>query len=65
MEQNIDESISLFIEKNMENIIQCVVHEVEKKFEEKIKPMTEEISYLKNDFNSLYEEELKDFKQSN
>ena len=65
LEQNIDESVSLFIEKNKENIIQCVVQEVEKKFEEKIKPMTEEISYLKNDFNSLYEEELNDFKQSN
>ena len=65
LEQNIDEAVSLFIEKNKENIIQCVVQEVEKKFEEKIKPMTEEISYLKNDFNSLYEEEWNDFKQSN
>ena len=65
LEQNIDEAVSLFIEKNKENIIQCVVQEVEKKFEEKIKPMTEEISDLKNDFNSLYEEEWNDFKQSN
>ena len=65
LEQNIDEAVSLFIEKHKENIIQCVVQEVEKKFEEKIRPMTEEISYLKNDFNSLYEEEWNDFKQSN
>ena len=65
LEQNIDEAVSLFIEKHKENIIQCVVQEVEKKFEEKIKPMTEEISDLKNDFNSLYEEEWNDFKQSN
>ena len=65
LEQNIDEAASLFIEQNKENIIKCVTQEVEKKFEEKIKPMTEEISNLKNDFNSLYEEEWNDFKQSN
>ena len=65
LEQNIDEAASLFIEQNKENIIKCVTKEVEKKFEEKIKPMTEEISNLKNDFNSLYEEEWNDFKQSN
>jgi len=65
LEQNIDEVVSLFIEQNKENIIQCVVQEVQKKFEEKIKPMTEEISKIKNDFNSLYEEEWNDFKESN
>ena len=65
LEQNIDEVVSLFIEQNKENIIQCVVQEVQKKFEEKIKPMTEEISKIKNDFNSLYEEEWSDFKESN
>ena len=65
LEQNIDDAVSLFIEQNRENIIKCVTQEVEKKFEEKIKPMIEEISNLKNDFNSLYEEEWSDFKQSN
>ena len=65
LEQNIDDAVSFFIEQNKENIIQCVAQEVQKKFEEKLKPMTEEISNLKNDFNSLYEEEWNDFKQNN
>ena len=64
-EQNIDEAVSAFIEQNKDNIIQYVAKEVEKKFEEKITPMTEEITRLKLDFNSLYEEEWNDFKQSN
>ena len=65
LEQNIDEAVSAFIEQNKDNIIQYVAKEVEKKFEEKITPMTEEITRLKIDFNSLYEEEWNDFKQSN
>lgn len=65
LEQNIDEAVSAFIEQNKDNIIQYVAKEVEKKFEEKITPMTEEITRLKLDFNSLYEEEWNDFKQSN
>ena len=65
LEQNIDAAVSVFIEQNKENIIKCVVQEVQRKFEEKIKPMTEEISNLKKDFNSLYEEEWNEFKQSN
>jgi len=65
LEQNIDETVSAFIEQNKENIIKCVAQEVQKKFEEKIKPMTEEISNIKKEFNSLYEEEWNDFKQSN
>lgn len=65
LEQNIDEAVSAFIEQNKDNIIQYVAKEVEQKFEEKITPMTEEITRLKIDFNSLYEEEWNDFKQSN
>ena len=65
LEQNIDEAVSAFIDQNKDNIIQYVAKEVEKKFEEKITPMTEEITRLKLDFNSLYEEEWNDFKQSN
>ena len=65
LEQNIDETVSAFIEQNKENIIKCVAQEVQKKFEEKIKPMTDEISNIKREFNSLYEEEWNDFKQSN
>ena len=64
-EQNIDEAVSAFIDQNKNNIIQYVVQEVQKKFEEKITPMTEEITKLKDDFNSLYEEEWSDFKQLN
>ena len=65
LEQNIDETVSAFIEQNKENIIKCIAQEVQKKFEEKIKPMTDEISNIKKEFNSLYEEEWNDFKQSN
>ena len=65
LEQNIDETVSAFIEQNKENIIKCVAQEVQKKFEDKIKPMTDEISNIKKEFNSLYEEEWNDFKQSN
>lgn len=65
LERNIDETVSAFIEQNKENIIKCVAQEVQKKFEEKIKPMTDEISNIKKEFNSLYEEEWNDFKQSN
>ena len=65
LEQNIDETVSAFIEQNKGNIIKCVAQEVQKKFEEKIKPMTDEISNIKKEFNSLYEEEWNDFKQSN
>lgn len=65
LEQNIDETVSAFIEQNKENIIKCVAQEVQKKFEEKIKPMTDEITNIKKEFNSLYEEEWNDFKQSN
>ena len=65
LEQTIDEIVSSFIEKNRENIFQYVSKEVQQKLEEKIIPMSEEISKLKNDFNSLYEEEWNDFKQAN
>ena len=65
LEQNIDEIVSAFIEQNRNNIIKYVAQEVQKKLEEKIAPMTEEISKLKIEFNSLYEEEWNDFKESN
>ena len=65
LEQNIDEVVSSFIEKNKYNIIEYVTKEVQKKFDEKIIPMTNEITNIKNDFISLYEEEWNDFKQSN
>ncbi len=42
-----------------------MAQEVQKKLEEKIAPMNEEISKLKIEFNSLYEEEWNDFKESN
>ena len=65
LEQNIDEIVSAFIEQNRNNIIKYVAQEVQKKLEEKIAPMNEEISKLKMEFNSLYEEEWNDFKESN
>ena len=65
LEQNIDEIVSAFIEQNRNNIIKYVAQEVQKKLEEKIAPMNEEISKLKIEFNSLYEEEWNDFKESN
>ena len=65
LEQNVDEAVSAFIDQNRTNIIKYVVQEVQKKLEEKIAPMTEEISKLKIEFNSLYEEEWNEFKQSN
>ena len=65
LEQNIDEAVCAFIEQNRNNIVKYVAQEVQKKLEEKISPMNEEISKLKMEFNSLYEEEWNDFKQSN
>ena len=65
LEQNIDEVVSSFIEKNKFNIIECVTKEVQKKFDEKIIPMSTEISNIKQEFLSLYENEWTDFKQSN
>ena len=65
LEQNIDEAVCAFIEQNRNNIVKYVAQEVQKKLEEKIAPMNEEISKLKMEFNSLYEEEWNDFKQSN
>ena len=65
LEQNIDEIVSAFIEQNRNNIIKYVAQEVQKKLEEKIAPMNEEISKLKIEFNSLYEEEWNNFKESN
>ena len=56
LEQNIDEVVTSFIEKNKYNIIECVAQEVQKKFDEKITPMSTEISNIKQDFISLYEE---------
>ena len=64
-EQSVDEVVSAFIEQNRENIINYVVQEVQKKLEEKINPMNEEISRLKTEFNSLYDEEWNDFKEAN
>ena len=65
LEQNIDEAVCAFIEQNRNNIVKYVAQEVQKNLEEKIAPMNEEISKLKMEFNSLYEEEWNDFKQSN
>ena len=64
-EQNVDEAVFAFIEQNRDNIIKYVAQEVQKKLEEKINPMNEEITRLKKEFNSLYEEEWNDFKESN
>ena len=64
-EKSVDEVVSAFIEQNRENIINYVVQEVQKKLEEKINPMNEEISRLKTEFNSLYDEEWNDFKEAN
>ena len=63
LEESIDEVVSLFIEHNKENIINYVVNEVENKLNEKIKPLNTEINNIKNNFNSLYTQEFKEFKE--
>ena len=63
LEENIDELVSLFIEKNKENIIKYVVTEVQSKLNEKIHPLNKEINNIKANFNLLYSQELKDFKE--
>ena len=63
LEENIDEAVSSFIELNKENIINYVVKEVENKLDEKIKPFNIEINNIKNNFNSLYSQEFKEFKE--
>lgn len=63
LEKSIDEVVSLFIEQNKENIINYVVNEVENKLNEKIKPLNTEINNIKNNFNSLYTQEFKEFKE--
>lgn len=63
LEESIDELVSSFIEKNKENIIKYVVNEVQTKINEKIQPLNYEINDIKNNFNLLYTQELKDFKE--
>ena len=63
LEENIDEIVSSFIDQNKESIIKYVVDEVQNKLNEKIQPLNTEINNLKNNFNSLYHQELKEFKE--
>ena len=63
LEQRIDEVVSSFIDQNKENIIKYVANEVENKLNEKIQPLNKEINNIKNNFNSLYEEEFTNFKK--
>lgn len=65
LEESVDEVVSSFIEENRDNIIRYVVNEVENKLKEKIEPLNTEINNIKNSFNSLYEEEINDFKELN
>ena len=65
LEESVDEVVSSFIEENKDNIIKYVVNEAENKLKEKIEPLNAEINSIKNSFNSLYEEEINDFKQLN
>ena len=63
LEESIDEVVSSFIENNKENIIKYVVNEVQVKLKEKIQPLNSEINDIKTNFNLLYSQELKDFKE--
>ena len=63
LEESVDEIVSSFVEKNKENIIEYVVNEVKTKLNEKIQPLNTEINDIKNNFNLLYSQELKDFKE--
>lgn len=63
MEERIDEVVSSFIEQNKENIIKYVMNEVQAKLNEKIQPLNIEINNIKNNFNSLYNNEVKEFKE--
>jgi len=65
LEESVDEVVSSFIEENRDNIIRYVVNEVENKLKEKVEPLNTEINSIKNSFNSLYEEEINDFKELN
>ena len=63
LQGRIDEVVSSFIEQNKENIMKYVMNEVQIKLNEKIEPVNSEISNIKNNFNSLYDNEVKDFKE--
>ena len=65
LEESINEVVTTFIEENKENIMKYVIKEVENKLNEKINPLNTEISTIKNTFTSLYNQELKDFKELN
>ena len=65
LEESINEVVSTFIEENKENIMKYVIKEVESKLNEKINPLNTEIITIKNTFTSLYNQELKDFKELN
>ena len=65
LEENIDRIVTSFIDQNKAKMIKYVVNEVENKLNEKIRPINTIISDVKNDFNSLYEEEMNDFKELN
>ena len=65
LEESIDEIVSSFLEQNKENIIKYVVNEVQNKLNEKIQPLNIQIQEIKNNYNSIYEQELKNFKDFN
>ena len=65
LEESIDEIVSSFLEQNKENIIKYVVNEVQNKLNQKIQPLNTQIQEIKNNYNSVYEQELKNFKDFN
>ena len=65
LEENINEIVSTFVEQNKENIIKYVTNEVQNKLNEKIQPLNSQITEIKNTYNSIYEQELKNFKDLN
>lgn len=63
LQERVNEVVSLFVEENKENIIKYVANEVQNKLNEKIEPLNSEINDIKNNFNLLYNEEVKNFKE--
>ena len=65
LEEIINNQVRSFIVLNQKYIIDSLVDEVEQKIQEKISPINNEINNIKADFNSLYNEEIKNFKEEN
>ena len=63
LQESVDEVVSSFVEYNKDNIIKYVADEVHNKLNEKIGPLNFEINNNQKNFNSLYNEEIKNFKE--